>query len=73
MTHTLEVTNNYGITRELEVNYVDTASDRDEFGYDMMNGDFYLEEIFYKGVDISSKLSGNYEQYLLDLLAEELY
>ncbi len=72
MTHTIEVTNNYGIVRELEVNYVDTPSDRDEFGYDMMNGDFYLEEIFYKGVDISSKLSSNYEQYLLDILAEEL-
>jgi len=70
--HTLEVTNNYGIKRELEIEYVDTPSDRDEFGNDMMNGDFDIEAVYYNEVNIYDKLSTNYTDYLRDMLGEEL-
>ena len=74
MNHAFEVNNFTGlISREIEVIYTDDDSDKDEFGHDMRNGCFSLDQVFFKGVEITSKLSLDFTDHLKNLLIEELY
>tara|TARA_R110002012_G_scaffold52534_2_gene134861 strand:+ start:138 stop:374 length:237 start_codon:yes stop_codon:yes gene_type:complete len=73
MIHAFEVTNFLGTReREIGVNYTDTPSDTDEFGNDMRNGSFTLDQVFFEGVEITSKLSSEFTEYLKELLIEEI-